>query len=132
MYLNSDAYAQATDEELRKQWIQFDNIDFVHDSDNELAGNSMTQLNNIAQILKNYPDVRIKIGGLADASGSRAVNREISRRRAEYIKKLLVAQGIRADRISTEGFGEDLATVPAGATDAQRAIDRAIAMRFTK
>lgn len=131
-YLQSDAYRKATNEELSKNWIQFDKIDFMHDSETALAGNSMEQLDNIAAILKNYPDVRIRIGGFADKTGTRAVNCEISKKRAEYIKSILVKDGIPADRISTEGFGKEFATVPADATAAQRAVDRSIAMRFTK
>ena len=131
-YLQSDAYRKATNEELSKNWIQFDKIDFMHDSETALAGNSMEQLDNIAAILKNYPDVRIRIGGFADKTGTRAVNYEISKKRAEYIKSILVKDGIPAARISTEGFGKEFATVPADATAAQRAVDRSIAMRFTK
>ena len=131
-YLQSDAYRKATNEELSKNWIQFDKIDFMHDSETALAGNSMEQLDNIAAILKNYPDVRIRTGGFADKTGTRAVNYEISKKRAEYIKSILVKDGIPADRISTEGFGKEFATVPADATAAQRAVDRSIAMRFTK
>ena len=131
-YLQSDAYRKATNEELSKNWIQFDKIDFMHDSETALAGNSMEQLDNNAAILKNYPDVRIRIGGFADKTGTRAVNYEISKKRAEYIKSILVKDGIPADRISTEGFGKEFATVPADATAAQRAVDRSIAMRFTK
>lgn len=131
-YLKSNAYKNATNAELSKEWIQFDNIDFKHDSETQLEGNSMQQLDNIAKILKNYPDVKIKIGGLADKTGGKAINYEISKKRADYVKSILVKDGINANRISTEGFGEDLATVPADATDAQRAIDRSIAMRFTK
>ena len=131
-YLQSDAYRKATNEEVSKNWIQFDKIDFMHDSETALAGNSMEQLDNIAAILKNYPDVRIRIGGFADKTGTRAVNYEISKKRAEYIKSILVKDGIPADRISTEGFGKEFATVPADATAAQRAVDRSIAMRFTK
>lgn len=131
-YLQSDAYRKATNEELSKNWIQFDKIDFMHDSETALAGNSMEQLDNIAAILKNYPDVRIRIGGFADKTGTRAVNYEISKKRAEYIKSILVKDGIPADRISTECFGKEFATVPADATAAQRAVDRSIAMRFTK
>ena len=131
-YLQSDAYRKATNEELSKNWIQFDKIDFMHDSETALAGNSMEQLDNSAAILKNYPDVRIRIGGFADKTGTRAVNYEISKKRAEYIKSILVKDGIPADRISTEGFGKEFATVPADATAAQRAVDRSIAMRFTK
>lgn len=50
----------------------------------------------------------------------------------ETIKATLVAAGFPAIHISIEGFGEQYATVAEGATDAQLAPDRDIAMRFTK
>lgn len=131
-YLKSDAYKDASDSELRRMWIQFDNVDFAHDSTDRLDEKSLEQLHNIAEILKNYPDVKVRIAGLADSTGSRVVNREISEKRADYVKSVLVKDGVKADRISTRGFGEELATVPADATDAQRAIDRSIAIRFMK
>lgn len=131
-YLKSDAYKNASDSELRRMWIQFDNVDFAHDSTDRLDEKSLEQLHNIAEILKNYPDVKVRIAGLADSTGSRVVNREISEKRADYVKSVLVKDGVKADRISTRGFGEELATVPADATDAQRAIDRSIAIRFMK
>ena len=131
-YLQSDAYRKATNAELRKNWLQFDNIDFEYDSETALTGGSRQQLDNIAAILKNYPDVKIRIGGFADKTGTRAVNYEISKKRAEYVKSILVQDGIRADRITTEGFGEEFAPVPEDAPAAQRAVDRSIALRFTK
>lgn len=131
-YLQSNAYKNATNQELRDNWIQFDKIDFKHGSETELEGNSMVQLNNIAMILKNYPDVKIKIGGFADKTGTRAINFEISKKRAEYVKSIFVKDGIKADRISTEGFGKEFAKFPANASEAQRAVDRSIALRFMK
>lgn len=131
-YLQSDAYRNASNEELRRNWMQFDNIDFQQGSGTVLEGGSMEQLENIAAVLKNYPDVKIRIGGFADNTGTRAVNNRISRERAEYVKSILVKDGVKADRISTEGFGNEFATVPADATAAQRAVDRGIALRFTK
>lgn len=131
-FLNSDRYKNASAKDLKNTWFDFEDIDFVHDSPNQLTEGSMEHVNNLIAIMKSHKDVKMEIGGYADATGTRAVNFDISKERAEYIKSLFVKAGINANRISTEGFGKEFATVPANATDAQRAIDRSIAMRFTK
>lgn len=131
-FLNSDQYKNASAKDLKDTWFDFEDIDFVHDSPNQLTEGSMEHVNNLIAIMKSHKDVKMEIGGYADATGTRAVNFDISKERAEYIKSLFVKGGIDAKRISTEGFGKEFATVPANATDAQRAIDRSIAMRFMK
>lgn len=131
-FLKSGAYKEASADSLKNTWFEFDNIDFVYNTPDQLTPGSMDQLNNLIVILKNYPDAKIKIGGYADKTGSKLVNEEISKGRAEYVKSLFVKGGIAADRVSTEGFGEEFAKVPEKASNAQRAIDRHIALRFTK
>lgn len=131
-FLNSDRYKNASANDLKGMWFEFEDIDFKFDSANELTDGSMTHVNNLISIMKSHKDAKIEIGGYADEKGTRKVNMEISKQRAEYIKSLFVKGGIDANRISTEGFGKEFATVPANATNAQRAIDRNIAMRFVK
>ncbi|WP_295937696.1 OmpA family protein [uncultured Alistipes sp.] len=131
-FLNSDEYKNASADDLKKTWFEFDNIDFVHNSSTELMAGSMTQLDNLASILKNYPNAKIRIGGFADKTGTEQVNDKISKERAERIKQLFKEKGVAENRISTEGFGEEFATVAVNATDAERATDRDIAMRFVK
>lgn len=131
-FLNSEKYKNATAEELKGIWFEFDSIEFVHNSPNELMPGSMEQLKNLAAVLKSFPESKIRIGAYADATGTNAVNMDISKARAEYIKSVFIAEGIDAKRVSTEGFGEELATFPASASDDQRAKDRDIALRFEK
>ena len=132
-FLNSNSYKNAkTDADLSKQWFEFEEIGFARDSSTELESSATRQLNNITAVLKAYPEAKIKIGGNADKSGNRLYNMEISKERANTIKSLLVKQGIAANRISTEGFGDEHATWPASASESQSAADRDIAFRFTK
>lgn len=131
-YLNSGNYNNASQNDLQANWLHFDNLDFVHNSATQLTEGSMKQLDNIAEILSSYPNMKIKLGGFADATGTQAVNMDISEQRADYVKSVFTSHGVAANRISTEGFGKEFATVPADATDAQRAIDRSIAMRFDR
>ncbi|MDL2319863.1 OmpA family protein [Alistipes sp. OttesenSCG-928-B03] len=131
-FLNSDTYKNGDDAELKKHWFEFDRIDFKYDSATELMEGSKAQIDNLIAILRYYGNAKIRIGGFADHKGSEGVNMAISQQRANTIKKMFAEGGIDAARVSTEGFGEEYATVPATATDAERAPDRDIALRFTK
>jgi outer membrane protein OmpA-like peptidoglycan-associated protein len=73
-----------------------------------------------------------RVAAFADKTGKHAANFEISRKRAEYIKSALEKAGVEAGRISVEGFSDGFAKAAASATDAERAPDRDIALRFTK
>jgi outer membrane protein OmpA-like peptidoglycan-associated protein len=130
-FLNSERYKNATAADLRDIWFEFDQIDFEFNSTDKLMPGSMDQLNNLIAILKAHPTAKMRIGGYADKVGTQVINYDISKARAEYIKSLFVEAGLHS-QISTEGFGEEFATLPENATNAQRAIDRHIALRFEK
>ena len=74
-----------------------------------------SKLNEILHILKENPDMKVTVTGWCDTRGSVAVNRRISRQRAETLKVLLVKKGIAASRISAAGKGSD------GSREAQKA-----------
>ena len=66
-----------------------------------------SKLNEILHILKENPDMKVTVTGWCDTRGSVAVNRRISRQRAETLKAWLVKKGIAANRISAAGKGSD-------------------------
>jgi len=131
-FLQSGKYTDATDNDLKDQWYNFDNVNFVFGKTDELEPSSEEQLSNIAAILKAYPDAKIKIGAYTDNKGDAATNKDISQKRADYIKSQLDNLGVEAQVIEAEGFGSEFATVPAEASDEERSIDRKIAVRFVK
>ncbi len=64
-------------------------------------------LKNIADVLTENPDVKIKIIGHTDADGADPANLDLSKRRAASVKNELVKTfGIDAARIETDGKGE--------------------------
>ena len=67
----------------------------------------VSKLKSILHILKENPDMKVMVTGWCDTRGSVAVNRRISRQRAQVLKTWLVKRGIAASRISVVGKGSD-------------------------
>lgn len=67
----------------------------------------VSKLKSILHILKENPEMKVMVTGWCDTRGSVAVNRRISRQRAQALKTWLVKRGIAASRISVIGKGSD-------------------------
>ena len=67
----------------------------------------VSKLKSILHILKENPKMKVTVTGWCDTRGSVAVNRRISRQRAQALKNWLVKRGIAASRISVVGKGSD-------------------------
>ncbi len=67
----------------------------------------LSKLNGILRTLKENPNMKVTVTGWCDTKGSVAVNKRISRQRAETVKTWLVKNGIEASRISAVGNGSD-------------------------
>jgi len=110
-------------------WFDFDRL--VYDTGSaHLRPESQEQLNNIAAIMNAYPKVRVKVGGYTDNVGDPAANQKLSQDRAEAVKAELVKRGVAADRLTTEGYGDQHA-VADNTTEAGRAANRRVSMRVT-
>jgi len=64
-------------------------------------------LNEVVKVLKENPNVRVRIEGFTDNIGSKAYNDRLALRRAQAVKDYLVRAGIPADRIEVAGFGKE-------------------------
>ena len=56
--------------------------------------------------LENKPDAHLTLVGHADKRGENGYNKALSERRAEVAKDFMIAQGVPADHLDTEGLGE--------------------------
>lgn len=90
----------------KNSWFTMDGITF-DTSKAAVKEGSKAQLNNVAEIMKAFPAVKIKIGGYTDNAGKAAANKKLSAERANAIKKALVGLGIESARLEAEGYGSE-------------------------
>jgi len=92
----------------------------------DIRPESRGTLNDIATVLKENPDVKVKIIGHTDSDGDDALNLDLSRRRAESVRTELSSKfGIDASRMQTEGAGETKPVAP-NDTPANKAMNRRV------
>jgi outer membrane protein OmpA-like peptidoglycan-associated protein len=84
--------------------IAFSNILFYPDKD-AIKEESFPVMDMIAKVLSERNDIRIELTGNTNYVGNTVKEIELSRKRAEAVKKYLVNKGINADRIATTGNG---------------------------
>ncbi|MEM1318823.1 MAG: OmpA family protein [Bacteroidota bacterium] len=72
-----------------------------------LKNESYTILDQIADILRKYPDYNVSIEGHTDSIGDSASNKRLSGKRAEACYKYLQLKGIDASRMQFIGYGEE-------------------------
>ncbi len=71
-----------------------------------LEGEFLTQMEGLVASLKNNPNAQLVINGHADRAGDDNYNLELSARRAEYIRSLLIKAGLDPKRVHYFAFGE--------------------------
>jgi OmpA-OmpF porin, OOP family len=123
-YLN-DSSAPVSD----NTWFDFDRLLF-DTGRATLQPASQEQLTNIADILKAYPQVKIRIGGYTDNTGDPAANVQLSDQRADNVMAELVKLGIDPSRMTAKGYGAE-EPIADNSTEEGRQKNRRISLRVT-
>lgn len=72
-----------------------------------LTPRGLASVESTARVIQSHPELRrLMIEGHVDEPGNTAVRaRDLSKRRADAVKKVLVEKGVAAERLRTSGFG---------------------------
>jgi outer membrane protein OmpA-like peptidoglycan-associated protein len=82
-----------------KQQVHFVSAKFT------VMADSFPLLDQVVQVLRDQPKLRVSIEGHTDAIGGELANMKLSQARAESVRTYLVGKGIAADRLEAVGFG---------------------------
>lgn len=96
------------------------NIPFEYNS-SELKAEASVQLKQLESALTSdaLRNDRFMVAGHTDAKGNPAYNKKLSLRRAESVKRYLVASGLNASRLDTIGYGSEQLLTPDRPDDPQ-------------
>ena len=84
----------------------FERVNFAFDS-TRLVGDSQEALRENAEILQNYPGLKVEVQGHADERGTTDYNLALGERRAKSIKDALTGMGVSSSQITTVSYGEE-------------------------
>ncbi|EPR4992747.1 OmpA family protein [Vibrio navarrensis] len=84
-----------------------------------------SQIKELAEFLKLYPSTSIELQGFASRTGNAKLNLELSQRRADNVKEMLVSYGISSNRVRIVGFG-DSKLVNEGEDEVSHALNRRV------
>ncbi|WP_157622842.1 OmpA family protein [Solimonas soli] len=104
-------------------------VTFATNSD-ALSDEAQGALNNVAEVLQAYPDVKVEVGGHTDNVGSAAANKSLSQRRARSVVQFLAGHGVDAGRMQAVGHG---ATQPieSNGTEEGRQANRRVELKIS-
>ena len=103
--------------------------DVTFDTDSTVVKPGLyAEIDRVAGVLTRYPETLIRVEGHTDSVGTDEYNMDLSFRRANSVRDLLVQRGINIRRIETVGFGETK-PVATNATEAGRQLNRRVEIK---
>ncbi len=86
---------------LAAKSVQFENNSSI------IKTTSFSNLDNVVNLLNQYPDYNVAIGGHTDSVGNEEYNKNLSEKRAKACLEYLVKKGIDRSRMTATGYGEN-------------------------
>lgn len=112
---------------VQEQSNEYANIQFEFDS-SVLKTESYSILDRLSTDLRNSGK-SVTLEGHASAEGSETYNMQLSKDRANSVKTYLVNSGVAADKVITQGYGEER-PIASNATEEGRVINRRVEIKL--
>lgn len=97
----------------------------------ELDPASNDYLDKVVSFLVKVENIELEISGHTDNSGTQNYNQALSEARAKAVKQYLIAKGIEAKRLQSQGFGQEQA-IASNETSEGRALNRRVTFKVIK
>ncbi len=85
--------------------FRIENLYYDYDQYN-IRTDAALVLDNVVQVLKDNPSIKVEMGSHTDSRGSDSYNLELSDKRAKSSMDYLVANGVDANNLTWKGYGE--------------------------
>lgn len=93
---------------------------------------SFPVLDDVVRVLKENPQIEeVVVEGHTDSTGTADINRKLSQGRAESCMKYIVGKGIKANRLTAQGYGPDR-PIADNTTEEGREANRRVEFVITK
>lgn len=116
--------------EIEGDQIRLNQQVFFEFNKDDILPQSFPLLDEVVQILRDHPNINIRVEGHTDSRGSARYNQDLSQRRANSVRMYLMGRGVEAHRIESIGFGQDR-PIDDNATEAGRAANRRVEIHIT-
>lgn len=90
----------------------------------------LPRIQQLAELVKPYPQIQIRIEGFADERGSDDFNMALSKQRIDNVRAAFIEAGIPSSRLQTQAFGERQAQASQGDNEAY-IFDRRVTINLT-
>lgn len=102
----AEARERAAAEARRAREILDERVHFEFDQ-SDITAQAQQVLTQKVAVLRQYPDVELRVAGHADERGSTEYNLALGQRRAQSVVDYFTNYGLSADRFETVSFGEE-------------------------
>lgn len=104
---------------------------FLFDFDKDILKNEFkVEFDSLVAQMKEFPGARFEIAGNTDSRGSDSYNDNLSLRRANTIKNLLVKEGFKEEQFVVVGHGEKQPTIAKPKNEKEHALNRRVEVKI--
>lgn len=94
-----------------------------------LKDEAITDLSKLGDVLSKYKKDRIQVAGFTDNTGSEGFNENLSLRRAEAVKNVLIGRGVEDSQMTVLGFGQSK-PIATNSTSSGRSMNRRVELHI--